>query len=133
MNELTRSLVLEAGQKPHYRKRAKFRFEAFRHEVEVLHAVRVRTGPGATLAERAVRLARVFWPTPECFDPDDLCDNCSITLARRMSASFWFFWLDRHPEWALDPLDEAEVVALLFEAPAVPPAPEQCCGQLALF
>lgn len=120
MNDLTRSVVLEAGQKPRYRKRAAFRFEVFLREVDQFYTVRVRAGPGATLMDRAVRLARRLWRTPECFDSADPCDNCSIALSRGLSDNYWFWWLALHPEWQLDPLAEEDVLSLLFEAPAGP-------------
>ena len=111
VNELTQSLIRQTWIKVKGTAVAKS-FARFERAVRDSYWSHVRATVGTQISERAVRLAQQLWTYPNCFDPDDPCDNCSILLADTLSRHYFWWWLDRHPEWRLDPFTETELLAV---------------------
>jgi hypothetical protein len=111
MNELTRFLLRQVWIETRGTPDTKS-FARFERAVQDRYGSHVRATVGTRMIERAARLARQLWTSPDCFDPDDPCDNCSILLADTLSCHYFCWWLDRHPEWQLDPFTHQDLLAL---------------------
>ena len=94
MNDLTISLIREVCGERRWKN-----FDRLKLEVGSRYFDRIRNTVGGQIIDRAARLARQL--RPECFDPDDTCDNCAYALAQQMDRFFYNVFLPRHPEWEL--------------------------------
>ena len=111
MNESAQSLLRRVRIGAHGATRASS-FAHFERAVQDRYWSHLRATVGTRLSERAVRLARRLWTYPGCFDPDDPCDNCSMLLSDTLARCYFLWWVDRHPEWQLDPFTQQDLYAL---------------------